>query len=735
MADSLFTELKRRNVFKVGTAYLVLAWVVIQVTSEAVPAMHLPDWVNSLVFYLGAIGFPFALFFAWAFEITPEGVKKESDITTEDSITAHTGRKLDFVIIGLLAIGMGYFFYESRLNTDSEETAIAVNDSTSVSPEESLKQVIPEPKGSSIAVLPFVNMSSDIEQEYFSDGISEEILNVLAKIPNLHVTSRSSAFAFKGKEINIKQVASTLGVNNILEGSVRKFGNRIRITAQLIEAGSDKHLWSETYDRELVDLFAIQDEISAAIVKALKEQLGLNAKVAQRDMSDVNLDAHNQYLKGRFFIENRNQVDIKIALQHFTKATEIAPDYAPAWMGIAWANAFLSEIQYGSIPEEVAIAKATPAITKALLLDPTLPEALAIKGLLFDLSTEETKQAKGYFEKALELNPNFSDAMIWLSGAIVNDEPAKAISLRKKALQLNPMSLLANYHYGNNLIALGKLQEAEKVAQHMLNINPKHHFAYMVLGEIYLQQGQYAQGIKYLHKAAELIPSRPNTKFRVSGRLADIGLGDMAARYFIDTPFAVFQYWYKNNMELFTSQLRGVFPRAEKDSLGIIWRANAESLAENYSEAVKYYQLDDYCNTCAIAIYSYLQIGDMETAKRKLDLKKQQLLAAKKAGIKYWQGFEDFRPMEIEEMDIALLDGDIDKAIRSMQSATAKGYIVEYQIQKIPMYAKLRDHPQWPEIMAESNQRATEQRALYLKLVEEDNPSSLQIGIKHYEQT
>jgi TolB-like protein/Flp pilus assembly protein TadD len=725
LADSLFTELKRRNVFKVGTAYLVLAWVVIQVTSEAVPAMHLPDWVNSLVFLLGVIGFPFALFFAWAFEITPEGVKKETDIAVEDSITAHTGRKLDFVIIGLLAVGMSYFFYESRLDTDLEETAITVNDSATVTPVESLKEVIQEPEGSSIAVLPFVNMSSDKEQEYFSDGISEEILNVLAKIPNLHVTSRSSAFAFKGKEINIKEVATTLGVNNILEGSVRKFGNRIRITAQLIEAGTDKHLWSETYDRELLDLFTIQDEISAAIVKALKEKLGLNAKIAQRDMSDVNLDAHNEYLKGRFFIENRNQADIKIALQHFTKASEIAPDYAPAWVGIAWANAFLSEFQYGSIPEEVARIKAMPAIEKALLLDPTLPEAQAIRGMIFNNSVEEKKQANHYLEKALELNPNFADAMIWLATNIEEDEPAKAISLRNKAVQLNPMSLLANFYYGNSLVALGKFQKAHKVAQHMQNINPKHHFAYMVLGEIYLQQGQYAQAIYYLDKAAELIPTRVNNKFMVSNRLVTIGLGEMAASYFIDTPFEVFQYWFKNNMELYTSQTRDVYPRAEDDSLGIIWRAITESRAENYPEAVKYYQLDQFCSTCSIAIYSYLQVGDMETAKRKLDLKKQRFAAATKAGIKYWRSYDGFMPIEIEEMDIAYLDGDIDKTIRAMQSAMEKGYIVDYDFQKIPMYEALRTHPQWPEIMAESNQRATEQRTLYLKLAEEENASSL----------
>ena len=323
MAESLFSELKRRNVFKVGVAYLVLAWVVVQVTDTAVPALHLPEWILTAVFFFGVIGFPFAIFFAWAFEVTPEGIKKESEITPDESITAHTGRKLDFVIIGLLVVGMGYFIYESRFSSETEQGIVVESPSTEIT---SPKEVAQEPEGSSIAVLPFVNMSSDPEQEYFSDGISEEILNVLAKLPNLKVTSRSSAFAFKGSKINISEVAKKLGVNNVLEGSVRKFGNRIRITAQLIEAGSDTHLWSETYDRELVDLFAIQDEISAAIVEALKAKLGLDVKVATRDMSKVNLDAHNEYLKGRFYIENRTEADLEKALAYFDKAIELAPD-------------------------------------------------------------------------------------------------------------------------------------------------------------------------------------------------------------------------------------------------------------------------------------------------------------------------------------------------------------------------------------------------------------------------
>lgn len=328
---SLFEELKRRNVFKVGTAYLVLAWVVIQVTAEAVPALHLPEWVNSLVFFLGAIGFPFVLLFAWAFELTPEGIKLESEIDRTESITQETGKSLNTLIISLLVVALAYFIYESRF---SDRTQTDTTDDVVIDTVEEAKQSAKPDRNTSttttIAVLPFVNMSKDPEQEYFSDGISEEILNVLAQLPNLQVTSRSSAFAFKGKEINLSEVAQKLGVAHVLEGSVRKDGNFIRVTAQLIDAETDKHLWSANYDRELKNIFAIQDDISSSIVAALKEKLNLDLNTEIVAATEVDLQAHEAYLKGRALVESRNMDQLRLALVEFEKAIAIEPDYANA---------------------------------------------------------------------------------------------------------------------------------------------------------------------------------------------------------------------------------------------------------------------------------------------------------------------------------------------------------------------------------------------------------------------
>jgi TolB-like protein len=254
---SFFAELKRRNVFKVGIAYAIVAWLLLQVSDTLVPALHLPEWFNSGVAFVLIIGFPIAIILAWAFEMTPEGLKKEKDVDRSQSMTNVTGQKLNNAIIGVLVLALVYFVVDKFVldpGRDAAQIATAVQDSHDQQPE----PIEPANSDKSIAVLPFVNMSSDQEQEYFSDGLSEELLNLLAKIPELRVAARTSSFSFKGQSIEIPEIASRLNVDHVLEGSVRKSGNQIRITAQLIQADNGYHLWSETYDRQLDNIFQIQ---------------------------------------------------------------------------------------------------------------------------------------------------------------------------------------------------------------------------------------------------------------------------------------------------------------------------------------------------------------------------------------------------------------------------------------------------------------------------------------------
>ncbi len=376
---SILSELKRRNVFRMTVLYIVAAWLIMQVTEVLITLAHLPHWIGPTIIWLLAIGFPISLIFSWFYEITPGGISLEKNVDPEQSITHVTGRRLDFLVISLLCAAVILFAYD--------------------------KWWISGPPEKSIAVLPFTNMSDDPEQEYFSDGISEELLNLLAKIPEMTVISRSSAFSLKGKSLSIPETARLLNVAHVLEGSVRKAGSQVRITAQLIEASTDKHLWSETYDRELKDIFAIQDEIAAAIVTALKEHLGLQLEAPPRVIAAANTEAHEAYLRGRYLIVQRTPASVEGAAREFEKAVALDPEYALAHAELAIAFLLLRRNAYGSLTQSEGIARAAPHAEQAMALDPTLAEAHAASGYVIWIQGN-TDKGLTHFEQAIRINPN-----------------------------------------------------------------------------------------------------------------------------------------------------------------------------------------------------------------------------------------------------------------------------------------------------------------------------------------
>ncbi len=351
---SFFQELKRRNVFRVAVAYIIVAWLLLQVGDTLGPALRLPEWFQSGVAYVLILGFPIAIIFAWAFELTPDGVKREKHVDRTESITHETGQKLNYTIIGLLIAALAYFALDKFVFEHDHEV---------------IETHAGEP---SIAVLPFANMSDDASNEFFADGITEELLNLLAKIPELEVTSRTSAFQFKGKEIDIPTVARLLGVDHVLEGSVRKSGMKVRITAQLIDAGTDKHVWSETYDRELDDIFAIQDEIARKVVDEL--HLTLLGEVPK--VRPTNTEAYSLYLEGLHYLDLDGPEHWPRAQVLFEKALEIDPEYAPAWFGKA--QAIRETANWGNYELAEGTRLARQWSERALELDPALTEAWAL---------------------------------------------------------------------------------------------------------------------------------------------------------------------------------------------------------------------------------------------------------------------------------------------------------------------------------------------------------------------
>jgi TolB-like protein len=401
---SLFNELKRRNVFKVVFAYLVVAWLAAQVLQMAFETFGAPVWVMKAVLVLLAAGLVFAFFFAWVFEMTPEGLKKESEVDRSLPISPQTGRKLNILIFVSMALAIAYFTVDKFVL--SKAPGRALGEATSWSASE------PGQEYPTIAVLPFVNMSSDPEQEYFSDGISEEILNVLAKVKGLRVAGRTSAFAFKNRNEDLRQIGATLGVDHVLEGSVRRSGDQIRITAQLIHVEDGFHMWSETYDRQFIDIFAIQDEISAAILGQLKTQLldGQVIAVARAETAAFDL-----YLQAQPFMRERTEDGLLKSIELLDEAIAADATFAPAWAqrGIATLLLQKSAGSYGSIPVGEAISQATQYLDEAISLNPQLAEAIAGMGLL-SLARAEPLESMKYLKQALVINPASIDTLNWL---------------------------------------------------------------------------------------------------------------------------------------------------------------------------------------------------------------------------------------------------------------------------------------------------------------------------------
>ena len=420
---SLFSELQRRNVFRVALAYSVVAWLVAQVAELAFDSFGTPDWAMKTLLFVLVMGLPIAVIFAWAFEMTPEGLKREKDVDRSNSITDQTGRKLNHTIIAVLAAAL--------------VLSLVTRDWSSETPGDA-PTIATEGDDKSIAVLPFVNMSDDKENEYFSDGISEELLNVLVKVEGLRVASRTSSFSFKGKDKSIPDIAEALNVEHVLEGSVRKAGDTIRITAQLIDVKTDSHLWSETYDRKFEDIFVIQDEISAHIVEALKVALGAGEVVETETKPTENLAAYEDYLRGRYFWQRRGGENIGKAIGLFQRATAADPDFARAWSSLAAAH--LTMPTYSGEPDGDHFPQAMEYARKALGLDPSIAEAHAVIGDLLRLN-KNWIEAEPHYLRAIELEPRNPTGYLWYSeqmACVGNAEGALANAL--KAIELDPFN-------------------------------------------------------------------------------------------------------------------------------------------------------------------------------------------------------------------------------------------------------------------------------------------------------
>ena len=538
---SIVRELRRRNVFRVAIAYIIVAWLILQVGDTLAPALHLAEWVNTALAFFLILGLPIALVFAWAFEITPQGLKKEKDVDRDQSITHVAGRKFDYLIIAVLALALGYFAFD-KFVFDPSPNAELVQATTEAVTEQTAELDAAETTNQSIAVLAFADLSPEGDQEYFSDGISEEILNILAHIPDLHVTARSSAFSFKGKDVDIPTMAKQLGVANVLEGSVRKSGKRIRITAQLIDARNGFHLWSDTYDRDFDDIFAIQDEIATQIVDALKVTLlgGEQAWLNRRPTD--NLAAYDAYLLGRQKMARRTSAALQEAVGNFLEAIRLDPQYALAYVGLADSYALLG--QYGTLDDREVVSKAGPAVGRALELNDQLGEAYASLGTV-RLRQRDYAGAEQAYKMALQLSPNYAPAYHGY-GKLLNwafGRTEEALELNQTALGLDPLSTPINMAVVEGYHELGRFEDALARCQRIIEIDPDYPRGYTIMADLYWEVfAQLDEAVRWLHKAVELDPGNPDHA-RWLG-MVYLDLGDLVAG----------EYWMREAVRLAPTQ-------------------------------------------------------------------------------------------------------------------------------------------------------------------------------------
>jgi len=488
-----FAEVKRRNVYKVAAAYGVVAWLLTEIATQVLPFFEIPNWGVRLIVLAIIIGFPIALVIAWAFELTPEGLKRTEIADAEFPLGRSPKRAWIFIVTIAGAISVGLFF----LGRYTTSRTLSTEQGQPPASAGSLPQ-------KSIAVLPFDNLSRDPDNAYFAEGIQDEILTRLAKVADLKVISRTSTQKYKSAPDNLRDIAKQLGVLNILEGSVQRAADQVRVTVQLINATTDAHLWAETYDRKLTDIFAVESDVAKTIADTLHAKLTGSEKSAIAKRPTADTEAYELYLKGRFFWNKRTGPDLRKAIAYFNQAIAKDPNYALAYAGLADAYVLLPP--YGAASALESFPQAEAAAKKALELDDALAEAhtsLAQVLVSYDFDFEGSTRE---FERAIALNPNYATAHHWYgSGPPLSlGEFDRAIAELKRAQQLDPLSLIINADLGSGFVTARRYDDAIAQLRKTIEMDPHFYYAHWNLGEALELKGQLREAFAEYKKAAEL---------------------------------------------------------------------------------------------------------------------------------------------------------------------------------------------------------------------------------------
>jgi TolB-like protein/Tfp pilus assembly protein PilF len=514
MAESFFKELKRRNVFRVAAIYIVVAWLVMQIGDVMFPALRLPEWTTTLLAAFLLLGLPIAVVFAWAFELTPDGVVRTSEVSVEQSITATTATKINYMIIAGLALAVAFLLVKDVFQPGDESPAeVAAPDR-------------------SIAVLPFKNQSASEENaEFFSGGLHDELLTLLSRIGDLKVISRTSVERLD-TSLSVPEIGSLLGVATVLEGQVQRAGNRLRINVQLIDTAGADHIWASTYDRELTaeNVFDVQADIARTIAAELQASLSPDDEQLLAKVGTSNFEALENYLLGVQLEKRGSYESLDEAVVRLRRATENDPSYAEAW--VALAHAYDRQVNTGAINIETYAPAAKQAIDRALALDPGLPQAHALLGSWY-MRAGNAVAAEASFREALRLNPGDSESISMLGRFLrVIDQPNAAVDVLEEGLAVDPLSAQVWFELGKAHLHAGRPERVQEIAGQILEMDPVSVNGLTLQLQSYLWRGQYDLLFASVNDAMEQDPRDHELFSHFSMQMESLGLPGLADRYF-----------------------------------------------------------------------------------------------------------------------------------------------------------------------------------------------------------
>jgi TolB-like protein/Tfp pilus assembly protein PilF len=739
---NFFEELKRRNVVRVGIAYLVAAWLLIQFSDILLDNMEAPAWVLQVIMMVLAIGFIVTLFVAWAFELTPEGVKREAEVDRSQSITPRTGKKLNNLILVLMALAIAYLLFDKFAGQPPARAVVNPVPSHGGAAEEEVEDTAADRR--SIAVLPFTNRSRLAEDEFFVDGIHDDLLTNLARIGALKVISRTSVNRYRGTDKSIPEIAAELGVATVMEGAVQRAGNQVRINVQLIDAQTDEHLWAEIFDRQLTtdNLFAIQSEISERIATELEATLTPSEQQRINDRPTENLAAYDAFLRGRQAMAERTAEGSDRALEEFQRAVELDPDFALAWAGIAQST--LLAFDYSDMKLDEALRLTREASDRALALDDQLGEAHLARAQQLALERGRTAEREQAYRKAVELSPGYAEAWNEYSD-FLDDFPNRipeALEMAQRSANLDPLSDIVQNQLISVLIVKGHFQEAEQRLQGVIAKNPDFAPNYLLMSNLKADMGQLDQAIMWRRKAQALDPGNINMVLSEVWLLTSLGMDPeidrLVARIeemdpnsstlaFVELVIQVYRqhfdaalesaHWYGQKIP----SRPGAGDRAAyivhmmKGDASMARRTGESFLSRFAGGETRQSALEANPEHACPAAWVLYQSGDEEPG-----------LALSRATVRYVEdelpGYVDRAPALDTEICHAL-EGNAEAALQSIENAVRAGdFLGWWMVIRHPANAQLRHEPRFQAAVAAIERRMATQRENLSRLLEEIGP-------------